>query len=79
MSRARIQNPEFRSQKPRRLVPACFVISTVVLFGCTSVRLDNSARLIARPDFPAARAAAPEWCRDALKTINALEAQLETK
>ena len=47
--------------------------------GCASVRLDNSARLFARPDFPAARAAAPEWCRDALKTINQLEFQLESK
>lgn len=49
--------------------------------GCVSapVRLDNSARLIARPDFPAARAAAPEWARDALKTINQLEFQIERK
>jgi hypothetical protein len=27
----------------------------------------------------AARAAAPEWCRDALKTINALETDLERR
>ena len=40
---------------------------------------DNAARLIAREDFDAARAAAPEWCRDALKTINALEYELERK
>jgi hypothetical protein len=53
----------------------------LLLAGCASapVRLDNSRRLIDRPDFNAARAAAPEWCRDAHKTINALEAQLERK
>lgn len=45
--------------------------------GCVSVKYDNAARLMARADFPAARAAAPEWCRDALKTINALEYEIE--
>lgn len=48
--------------------------------GCTmSVQLDNGARLIARPDFPAAKAAAPEWCRDALDTIAALEYEIEKR
>jgi hypothetical protein len=32
---------------------------------------------MARPDFEAAALAAPEWCRDALKTINELEARVE--
>lgn len=46
--------------------------------GCTThIRLDNSQRLIQRDDFETARLAAPEWCRDALKTINALELELE--
>ncbi|RRJ96864.1 hypothetical protein Ga0100231_024160 [Opitutaceae bacterium TAV4] len=50
----------------------------VAVGGCTTAKTyDNSARLIARPDFPVARDAAPEWCRDALKTINALEYELE--
>ena len=54
--------------------------SFFILAGCaTHARLDNSARLIARPDFPAARAAAPEWCRDALKTVNALELDIERR
>ena len=53
------------------------IAAAAALAGCSSVQRDNSARLIARPDFPAAKSAAPEWCRDALKTINALEAQLE--
>ena len=52
----------------------------LLLSACSShARLDNSARLIARPDFPAARAAAPEWCRDALKTVNALELEIERR
>ncbi len=54
------------------LLAACLAAT-----GCVTVRLDNSKRLIARPDFEAARTAAPEWCRDALKTINELEFQLE--
>lgn len=54
--------------------------AATMLAGCaTHARLDNSARLIARPDFPAARAAAPEWCRDALKTVNALELEIERR
>jgi len=52
---------------------------SLLLAGCTSVQLNNADRLIARPDFSAARAAAPEWCRDALKTINRLEAEQERK
>jgi hypothetical protein len=43
------------------------------------VKLNNAERLIARPDFRAAAQAAPEWCRDALKTINQLESDLERK
>jgi uncharacterized protein YceK len=54
-------------------------ITTLALTGCVSVRHDNAARLLAREDFAAARAAAPEWCRDALKTINTLEYELERK
>lgn len=50
------------------------------LSACTAPRrLDNAKRLIDRPDFQAARRAAPEWCRDALKTVNALELELEAK
>ena len=57
------------------------IIAALSLVGCMSpqVRLDNAKRLMARKDFQTARDAAPEWCRDALKTINALELQLEKK
>ena len=54
------------------------ILAAAALCGCAPhARLDNSARLIERPDFDAARIAAPEWCRDALKTINALELEIE--
>lgn len=51
------------------------------LAGCMSprVHLDNPARLMARPDFGRAAKAAPEWCRDALKTISALEEKIESQ
>ncbi len=37
----------------------------------------NVGRLLARPDFPDAAKAAPEWTRDSLKTVNSLEADLQ--
>jgi hypothetical protein len=65
---------------PRRAATLAILISTAAgLAGCSSVRLDNAARLMRRADFDAARAAAPEWCRDALKTINALEYDQERR
>ena len=50
-----------------------------MLSGCSvfHARLNNAERLINRADFEAARQAAPEWCRDALKTINYLEMEIE--
>jgi hypothetical protein len=58
-------------------MPLC---ALMCLTACvTPVRLANSQRLIQRPDFPAASQAAPEWCRDALKTINRLEAEIERR
>lgn len=57
-----------------RMISAVLLLS---LCSCVTVKLDNAQRLIARPDFEAARDAAPEWCRDALKTINNLEYEIE--
>ena len=53
--------------------------AVAILSGCSvfHARLNNAERLINRADFDAARLAAPEWCRDALKTINELEWKLE--
>ena len=45
--------------------------------GCLNAKLENSQRLMDRPDFEAAAIAAPEWVKDALKTINELEEHLE--
>jgi len=59
------------------LIRISLLLLTLLLAGCLVKRLDNAARLMDRPDFPAAVNAAPEWTRDALKTINALEEELE--
>ena len=69
---------------PLRPAAALLAFSAAALLSsCALVpaplRLDHAQRLLDRPDFPAAAQAAPEWCRDALKTINHLEAQLERK
>ena len=47
--------------------------------GCLTVELENSRRLMERNDFPAAVRAAPEWTRDALRTINELEERIEAQ
>ncbi len=57
-----------------RMISAVLLLS---LCSCVTVELDNAKRLIARPDFEQAKTAAPEWCRDALKTINNLEYEIE--
>jgi len=54
-------------------------IVAALLCGCASQRYDESARLMSRPDFESAKSASPEWCRDALKTINYLEEKLEAQ
>jgi hypothetical protein len=41
--------------------------------------MDNSRRLMQRNDFEQAVRAAPEWVRDALKTINQLEHEIESQ
>lgn len=61
-----------------RLISVCAV--ALLLGGCmTHTRYDNAQRLINRADFDAARVAAPEWCRDALKTVNELELEIERR
>ena len=53
--------------------------AAAMLSGCSvfHARLNNAERLINRADFDVARLAALEWCRDALKTINYLEMEIE--
>ena len=56
------------------------IVALVLLSSCnTHVRLNNAERLINRDDFDVARQSAPEWCRDALKTINELELEIERR
>lgn len=66
-------------QKPRNGWPLKMLLLTLLLGGCVHLRMDNSRRLQEREDFRAAATAAPEWVRDALKTINRLEFELERK
>lgn len=63
---------------------ATILLWTLLLQGCQHfakpVHLpttpeDNSARLIARSDFRPAAQAAPEWVKDALRTITRLETE----
>lgn len=57
------------------------MLALMLCAGCLAprVRLNNAERLMNRPDFEKAATAAPEWCRDALKTLNALERELERR
>jgi len=53
------------------------LFSMLMMSGCVTTKLENSQRLMARPDFEAAVIAAPEWVRSALKTITELEERAE--
>ena len=58
---------------------AATLLLMLLLVGCRSLPIPHyhAERLMSRPDFQSARMAAPEWCRDALKTINELQYELE--
>ena len=71
--------PMSNAARLTRILPLTLGL-TLLLCGCqTHARLDNSRRMMARPDAEQARQAAPEWVRDALKTINALESEIERR
>ena len=53
------------------------IVLLILSPGCLAMKLENAQRLMNREDFEPAAQAAPEWVRDALKTINQLEEQLE--
>ena len=53
------------------------ILPLLTLCGCIAPRLENTDRLMKRPDFSAAASAAPRWVEDALKTITALEHEIE--
>ncbi len=54
------------------LASAC---SSVPRAPLPSTPEDNSKRLLARPDFRLAALAAPEWVKEALRTITRLETE----
>jgi hypothetical protein len=49
----------------------------LTMAGCLMARLENSARLMEHPEFPAAAHHAPAFTAETLKTINALEERIE--
>ena len=53
------------------------ILPLLMLCGCIAPRLENTDRLMKRQDFSAAANAAPRWVEDALKTIAALEHEIE--
>lgn len=53
------------------------ILWTLLLAGCLVKRLENAARLMEHPEFPAAVKAAPRFTAETLKTINSLEEELE--
>ena len=58
-------------------MPALMLLLILAQAGCLSARLETSRELMERDDFEAAVTAAPEWCRSALRAINALEERIE--
>ena len=61
---------------------AVLIIAGALMSGCRTPGVPevpmegNVARLMARPDAETARDAAPDWVRDALKTVLDLETEL---
>ena len=50
----------------------------ILLAGCqTAPQVNQVQRLLAHPQFPAARAAAPAWSKEALTVINDLQRENE--
>lgn len=57
------------------LIP--FFISSCATMSSVQLDEGNVKRLTQRSDAQLARKAAPEWCRDSLKTINYLESRIK--
>ena len=56
---------------------ALLLLLILLQAGCLNAKLENSQRLMDRPDFEAAAIAVPDWVKDALTTINELEERIE--
>jgi hypothetical protein len=65
----------------RKQIMMLMMLSTIfVMAGCrTTITLNESKRLMQHPQFTNAVIYAPEFTRDALKTINKLEYLYKTK
>jgi endonuclease/exonuclease/phosphatase (EEP) superfamily protein YafD len=60
-----------------RFVSGLTLLLLLLLAGCqTPPQVNQVERLLNHPQFPAARQAAPDWSRDALRTINDLQRDL---
>lgn len=60
-----------------KLTTAILLTSTLLLSACqTPARPDQVQSLLHHTQFPAAKAAAPEWARQALTAINDLQRDL---
>lgn len=72
--------PSLRAGCRRLVRPLSSALCLLLLVACqlapqpSALRRPSSVpRLLHHPQFPAARAAAPDWAKDALTTINDLE------
>ena len=66
-------------QKMTWLTMPFLTLSLVLVSGCVGVKLNNSERLTEHPGFRKAALASPEFVKEALKTVNRLEYELERK
>ena len=69
-------------------MPALYILLALTMgtTACLPIKLENSRRLVLHPEFPAAikcphcgNATAPLFTQDCLRTINALERELEAR
>ena len=67
-------------QLKKPIVIALVILASLTTAGCwNTVSRDETARLIAHPEFTAAAKAAPNFTKDALRTITQLEYELAQK
>lgn len=55
------------------------LLMLLLMSGCVSTKKENSHRLMMHPQFEQAVINAPEFTREALKTINKLEYEIERR
>jgi hypothetical protein len=61
-----------------RFVSGLTLLLLLVLAGCQNPpAINHVERLLNHPQFPAARESAPDWARDALRTVNDLQRDLQ--